>query len=198
MKTCKHCTLQFNTQTEKKIFCSRRCKEKFFNIEQYVQKRKKLVCRKIIANSCRICKKACHNYEDSDNLCKKCYNIVFKRKLSSLSIETNDILKDLAYNKDRERRFLDGDGYAIICKPNHPNSKRHGRIREHVFVMSEKLGRPIKKGETVHHIYGIKDDNRLENLELWATSHPYGQRVDDKIKWAKNFLEEYGYAVEKR
>jgi len=72
----------------------------------------------------------------------------------------------------------------------------NGRIREHVYFMSEHLGRPLKKGENVHHKNGVRDDNRLENLELWSTWQPPGQRVKDKIVWCIEFLSLYGYKVE--
>ena len=35
-------------------------------------------------------------------------------------------------------------------------------------------------------------DNRLENLELWSTSQPKGQRVVDKLKWAHEIIALYG------
>jgi len=50
-------------------------------------------------------------------------------------------------------------GYVYVRAPDHPNSDKRGYIREHVKVVSDSIGRPLKKGEQVHH----KDQNKLNN-----------------------------------
>jgi hypothetical protein len=87
-------------------------------------------------------------------------------------------------------------GYVFLTNPEFPGkgingANESGQVAEHVVVISRHLGRPLYKGETVHHKNGIKNDNQLDNLELWSKSHPAGQRVEDKTRWAIEWLEIY-------
>jgi len=83
---------------------------------------------------------------------------------------------------------INKDGYVVHDVTE--NGKRRG-VGEHRLVMEQHLGRPLTGDETVHHINGVRDDNRLENLELWSTKQPRGQRIPDKIAWAIELLELY-------
>jgi hypothetical protein len=85
-------------------------------------------------------------------------------------------------------RYINSDGYVRIYEPK---SGGYGPL-EHRAVMAEHLGRDLLPSETVHHINGVKDDNRIENLELWSTKHSKGQRVEDLLAFAHEIINLYG------
>jgi hypothetical protein len=64
-------------------------------------------------------------------------------------------------------------------------------ILEHRYVMEQQLNRKLYIEETVHHINGDRQDNRIENLELFSSRHGPGQRVVDKVDFAIEMLTLY-------
>lgn len=59
-------------------------------------------------------------------------------------------------------RIINKNGYIDLLKPEHPNSRKSGYIAEHRYVMSQHIGRPLRKDEIVHH---INEKNQIIELK---------------------------------
>jgi hypothetical protein len=78
-----------------------------------------------------------------------------------------------------------------------PNGYRYRTLNkrsygEHRLVMEFHLGRALVGDEQPHHKNGNRSDNRIENLELWSSLQPSGQRVTDKLAYAREIIARYG------
>lgn len=100
-------------------------------------------------------------------------------------------LCNLEYYRNEREPYKTKNGYIRVHDFDHPNSDSEGWLAEHRYVMSKKLKRPLFDFENVHHINGKRDDNRPENLELWVSKQPKGQRPEDLVQYAREILELY-------
>lgn len=116
-------------------------------------------------------------------MCKNCYS-KWSNGITPGTGRMNGV-----YSKEKRKLPT---GYIVWHDKNSPYANAHGHVYEHRHVMGEYIGRPLIASENVHHINGNRSDNRLENLELWNTSQPAGQRVADKVRWAREILDLYG------
>jgi hypothetical protein len=82
---------------------------------------------------------------------------------------------------------FEGNGYAYVSKKGTTT-----KTLEHRVVMEQMIGRPMLPHENVHHLNGHRSDNRPQNLELWSTMQPTGQRITDKLTFAREIIRLYG------
>lgn len=105
---------------------------------------------------------------------KKCKRAAF---VEGHAIRTAKCSGELHYAWTKGERIQ--GGYNYVWMPNHPSlaGTKRKYVRKCRLVMEQVLGRPLQRYEEVHHINGIKTDDRPENLELWSRSHPAGTRL---------------------
>jgi len=137
----------------------------------------------------KIIKQTGPSYKKGDCLCLLCG--------STFQTRIHGLLKGKVKSCGCFRRRTGNNHHAwkggfFVTKQGYRKIKRNNKsIFEHRAIMEDYLGRPLKEFETVHHKNGNRLDNRIENLELWASKQPPGQRVEDLVIWAKEILELY-------
>jgi len=78
-------------------------------------------------------------------------------------------------------RTVSPDGYIYIRLPEHPRAKSNGYVAEHILVWEQTHHRTLPAGWVVHHLNGVKSDNRPENL----VARPRGQHISQVAPYRK-------------
>jgi len=157
IRKCDFCGAEFKSYNPKPRYCSRSCKDD--SQKHHVP----------IESIIRLYEKG-HTQTEVAEILGTTQKVIYKR------------MKDIGYtariaakrNQTRDRnsywrggRVSDGKGYIYVKSPGHPRAKRCGDyVREHIVVVENFIGRHLEKHEIVHHINGIKHDNRPENLYI--------------------------------
>lgn len=176
LKSCERCGQEYTPSGPSQRFCSRICQAGTDKCEQCGQQFLRTPAKRVkqVAYRRRFCSSDCQTAWRGEN-CSHRY------------------LTDQGYieivKPPTEHRGVDSNGYIRLNLGT--GRLAPGRVKEHRYVMEQKLGRPLTDDETVHHINGVKTDNRSENLELWVSRHPKGQHVDDVVEWATEALQRY-------
>ncbi len=100
---------------------------------------------------------------------------------------------DKHYNWKGGKAYSDGYVKLKISKDDFFMANKYGYIKEHRLVIAKKIGRCLQKWEIVHHKNGIRDDNRIENLELGETN---GEHIKEHNKgYRDGYLKGYNDGI---
>jgi hypothetical protein len=154
-----------------------------------------------LKKSPRFCSRACHNASQrKDSIIRVC-PVCGKTRLlkpSQAHIQTCSwtcagtlrLKRPLDRLHNGRVAILDQSGYVMVWEPDHPSARNGGWVLEHRLVVEQALGRYLLREEQVDHINGVKDDNRLENLQvLDGTTH--AKKTQDDLRKGRQELAEY-------
>ena len=175
--TCENCNTEFiPTIDRKQRFCSKNCCSRYHNRTRELKPN--------VTYTCVICGKVVSKYlepsKQAVNAMKYC-----SHKCQGIGFEGD------GHPMWKGGRQINDQGYILIYKPEHPHASNRKTVREHILVMEEHIGRYLKKGEVVHHINEICNDNRIENLMLFKNQaehkkyHESGRVKDEFGRYTK-------------
>lgn len=167
---CLVCNKVFTRKGKKKLtahFCCNSCRYKWQKLHHVPSKRKGIF--EGVYKNCEICNRQFYVFPgDTRN-----------RRFCSIDCRNKG---DMGANIRGEKNWnwkggkVILKGYVYLLCPGHPFAHKYQpHVAEHRLVMEEKMGRYLDKNEEVHHINGIKTDNKIENLEIVIKKMHFGE-----------------------
>lgn len=171
---CVQCGKTFQAwPSERRRYCSHECAtaHKTFRKGEPCETCGKTVDPK--KNQTRFCSLACAHEATRKGefvVCAGCGVQVYRRP-NELQNRQNVFCSRKCHNESMRlagpgAKFKMATGYVYVYFPSHPDCTKNGLVAEHRLVAEQELGRRLRRSEHVHHINGVKDDNRPKNLQV--------------------------------
>jgi hypothetical protein len=121
----------------------------------------------------------------------KFWNIPIRSLAESRKIGVKKTIKRKGYSY----RIKTPAGYIEIRRPEHPRGKNRKYVAEHILIWEQFNHKYLPLNYVIHHLNGIKDDNRIENLVALPIKehhvHLLNQELQKRIKLLENKLISY-------
>uniref|UniRef100_A0A6H1ZSD9 Putative homing endonuclease n=1 Tax=viral metagenome TaxID=1070528 RepID=A0A6H1ZSD9_9ZZZZ len=149
---CPVCYNHFQTSRKDKIYCSPECRN------NYTTNRKQYYLR----NRERYIKQNLQWYREHRHPCPTCGILIsYTAKHCAKHAGTG---RTGTENHGWKGGIARTGGYVKVLKREHPRANSGGYVSEHIIVWEQTHGIPLPDGWVVHHLNGIKTDNRSSNL----------------------------------
>lgn len=149
---CEKCGKDFSPTRKTQKFCSRSCYSRAKANRRYERDKENGKFK----STCPVCGKEFNGTRRNQFFCSvKCVGISNKKYLN---------IPDCLENADRK---IDKNiGYVRVYAPMHKEANSWGYVYEHRLIAEQKIGRALKENEVVHHVNGVRWDNREDNLQV--------------------------------
>lgn len=118
---------------------------------------------------------------------KKAYKLGLKKSKEIELLNRSESKKGAKGSNWNGGKTTNKKGYVLVLRPGHHRADARGYVMEHIVVWEDATGIPVPRDCCIHHLNGIKDDNRIENLCLMKFSahtifHHTGTHESDETK----------------